>query len=371
MRLAVLAFLFAGALFAQPVTLPDPLTMLDGDKVTDAQTWTQKRRPELIHLFETYVYGRNMAGRPAAMTWETVAEDRHAMGGRAVTKTVKLYFAGKRDGPSMELALTLPIAAKPVAAFLIAGNARVKPAAVLDRGYGIIAGRVDQIQTDAPNGYAKSIRAFFAAAGQTEPGMEEWGAIGAWAWGLSRAMDYIETDKDIDAKRVMLHGFSRYAKIALWAGAQDARFAMTFAAEAGCGGATIVRRGSGETLAELVNGRFGYWFDKRLKDFADHVNSLPVDWHELIALYAPRPVYIATAAEDLAGDPAGSFLAALNAGAVYRLFGETGVGVDRMPSVDTPVGDFVGYHNRAGEYGQSQYDWEQCLKFADKHFRQP
>ncbi len=269
MRLAVLAFPFVAALCAQTVTLPDPLTMLDGGKVTDAQTWTQKRRPELIHLFETYVYGRNMAARPAAMTWETVAEDRHAMGGRAVTKTVKLYFAGKRDGPSMELAFTLPVAAKPVAAFLIVGNARVNPAVVLNRGYGIIAARVDQIQTDAPNGYAKSIRAFFAPAGQTEPGVEEWGAIGAWAWGLSRAMDYIGTDKDIDAKRVMLHGFSRYGKVAMWAGAQDARFAMTFAAEAGCGGAAIVRGGCGDTLAQLVNGRFGYWFDKRLKDYAD------------------------------------------------------------------------------------------------------
>jgi hypothetical protein len=231
-----------------------------------------------------------------------------------------------------------------------------------------VACRVDQIQTDAPNGYAGSIRGFYAPAGQTEPLAEEWGAIGAWAWGLSRAMDYIETDKDIDAKRVSLNGWSRYARIALWAGAQDRRFAMTFAADAGCGGAVIVRREYGETFAALTN-RFGYWFDKKLLDCAANVNSLPVDWHELIALYAPRPVYIAAEEEDQRGDPRGAFLAAKNADPVYKLLGDVGIGVADMPPVDAPVGDFIGYHNRSGEHGQNQYDWDQYLSFADRHFK--
>jgi len=224
----LLAVSLASALSAQydesrvpKYTLPDPLTLLNGKKVTDSQTWMQKRRPEVIQLFETYVYGRAMVGRPKEMTWEVVAEDRHGMGGKAVTKTVKLYFAGKKDGPSMELGFIFPNTGKPVPAFLVAGN-----------------------QADAPTGYAKSIRGYFAPAGQTEPGAGEWGAIGAWAWGLSRAMDYIETDKEIDAKKICLNGFSRYAKVAMWAGAQDQRFAMTFSGEAGCGGAVIVRRGS-------------------------------------------------------------------------------------------------------------------------------
>ena len=290
------------------------------------------------------------------------------MGGRAVTKTVKLYLAGKKDGPAMELVFTLPNTGKPVPAFLIAGNARVNPKPVLDRGYGIVACRVDQIQADAPNGYANSIRGYFAPPGQAEARAEEWGAIGAWAWALSRAMDYLETDPAIDAQKVCLNGFSRYGKVAMWAGAQDQRFAITFSGEAGCGGAVIVRRGYGETLAALTS-RFGYWFDKKLKDYAGDVNSLPVDWHELIALYAPRPVYLATAAEDYWGDPRGSFLAAKNADPVYRLFGEVGLGVDEMPPVDTPVGDFIGYHNRAGEHGQNQYDWDRYLNFADRRLK--
>ena len=308
------------------------------DKVADAQTWIQQRRPQLLRLIETNVYGRTTIGRPIEMTWEVVAQDRHAMGGLAVTKTVKLYFAGRKDGPSMELAFTLPNTAKPVPVFLTAGNARVNVKAVLDRGYGIIACRVDQIQTDAPNGYAKSIRAFFAPPGQIEPRADEWGAIAAWAWGLSRAMDYIETDNEIDAKRVFLNGFSRHAQVALWAGAQDQRFAITL----------VSAPGFDRSIAELANGRFGYWFDRQPKGDAA--------WHQIVALHAPRPVYLATAEADR-GDPQAALVAAKAAEPVYRLFGEAG------------LGDFIGYHQRAGERGQNQYDWQQFLNFADRHLK--
>jgi hypothetical protein len=388
MRLAIMALWLAHHLSAQPprlppdypagqydeskvprYTLPDPLILAGGKKVANVKTWVDERRPELIRLFETYVYGRAMVGRPKEMTWEIVAEDRHGMGGKAITKTVKLYFAGRKDGPAMELVFTLPHAAKPVPVFLIAGNARLNPRAVLDRGYGIIACRVDQIQADASNAYAQSIRGYFGPPGQTGPRAAEWGAIAAWAWALSRAMDYIETDKAIDAAKVCLNGFSRYAKVVMWAGAQDQRFAMTFSGGAGCGGAVIVRRQYGETIGALATGRFSYWFAANLKDFAANVDSLPVDWHELVALHAPRPVYIATAEEDYWGDPRGSFLAAANADPVYKLFGEVGLGADVMPPVNTPVGDFIGYHNRTGEHAQNQYDWDQYLSFADRHFK--
>ena len=164
-------------------TLPDPLTRRNGNQVTDSQSWMAERRPELLRLFERYVYGRAPLGRPKEMTWELVAEDRHAMGGKAVTKTIKLCLAGKQDGPSMELVVTLPQTGRPIPVFLIAGNERFNPATLLDRGYGIVACRIDQIQTDAPNGYRSSIRGYFARPGQTEPTAREWGAIGAWAVG--------------------------------------------------------------------------------------------------------------------------------------------------------------------------------------------
>ncbi len=347
-------------------SLPDLLVTLDGKKVKDANAWTEKRRPELLKLFETYVYGRTIVGRPKDMTWEVVAEDRQAMNGKAITKTVTLYFAGKKHGPSMDLSLTLPNIGKPAPIFLIAGAGRLNQQ-VFDRGYGIVGCRIDQVQADNANGYAKSIRAFFAPPGQEEPGSDEWGAIGAWAWAMSRAMDYLVTDRDVDAMKVGILGVSRFGKVVMWAGAQDERFAIVFSVESGCGGANIVRRQYGETV-KSITGFAPYWFDRNFKNYAGRVNDLPVDWHMLIALMAPRPVYIATAEEDYWGDPRGSFLAAKAAEPAYRLFDKAGLGVDEMPPVETPVGDTIGYHNRKGRHGFNEYDWQQFLNFADRHF---
>lgn len=348
-------------------TLPDSLVMQNGEKVTDAEMWMAKRRPEILKLFEMHVYGRTMAGRPTAMTSKVTAEDRHAENDKAITKTVMLYFTGNEEGPSMSLTIVLPQKENPVPIYMLAGFGRFNQD-VFDRGYGIVICHIKEIQADRPDGYADSIRAFFAPPGQTKAASDEWGAIGAWAWGLSRAMDYLETDKDIDAKKVCLNGFSRYGKVVMWAGARDERFAITFSGESGCGGAVLVRRGFGETV-KSINGYAPHWFCDTFKDYNDKVNELPVDWHELVALHALRPVYIATAEQDYWGDPHGSFLSAKHAGVVYELFGKVGLGVDQWPAVETPVGDFIGYHNRSGSHGQTAYDWQQYLNFSDRHFQ--
>ena len=349
-------------------TLPDPLVMLDGKKVTDPNAWRRERRPEILRLFETNVYGRTMAGRPKEMTWEVTSPATNATDGTVINKTVTIYFAGKKDGPKMDLHITVPAnAKKPVPVFMLAGGFGRPNPEIYKRGYGTVSVRIDQVQADRANQYTNSIRAFFAPPGQIEPGPDEWGAIGAWAWAMSRAMDYLETDPAIDAGKVCLNGVSRYGKAVMWAGAQDERFAIVFSGEAGCAGQTIVRRQFGETV-KSITGFAPYWFAGNFKNYADRVNDLPVDWHELIALMAPRPVYIATAEQDYWGDPRGSFLAARAAGPVYQLFGETGLGVDDWPPVETPVGDFIGYHNRKGTHGQNDYDWEQFLNFADRHF---
>jgi hypothetical protein len=152
----------------------------------------------------------------------------------------------------------------------------------------------------------------------------------------------------------------------MWAGAQDQRFAIIFSGESGCGGAVIVRRGFGETV-KIINNKFPYWFCGNFKNYGDRVNDLPVDWHMLVALMAPRPIYIATAEQDLWGDPRGCFLSGKYAEPVYQLFGEKGLGVDDMPPVETPVGDFIGFHMRKGGHGLTDYDWQQFLNFADRH----
>jgi alpha-N-arabinofuranosidase len=207
----------------------------------------------------------------------------------------------------------------------------------------------------------------FAPAGQAEPGPGEWGAIGAWAWAMSRAMDYLETDRDIDRTRVAIMGVSRYGKVVMWAGAQDERFAMVFSGESGLGGVVIARRGFGETV-RAINRYAPHWFSGAFKQYDDRVNDLPVDWHMLVALMAPRPVYISTAERDYWGDQRGSFLAGKAAEPVYRLFGKRGLVVDSMPAVEVPVGDFIGFHNRRGSHGLNAYDWERYLDFADRHF---
>ncbi len=351
--------------------LPDPLVLLNGEMVNDSITWKEKRRPEILKLFETYVYGRTMIGKPKDMTWEVISEDRKAMHDSAITKNVAIYFTARKDTAKMNVNITLPAnAGKRVPIFFVPGWVR-DPKVLLNRGYGVATFNPWQIEPDRKDSsYERGIRKIFAKPGQTEPGPDEWGAIGAWAWAMSRAMDYFESDPDIDAHKVCIMGVSRYGKVVMWAGVQDERFAIVFSGESGCGGAVIVRRGYGETV-KSVNGYAPHWFDGNFKTYGDRVNDLPVDWHMLVALMAPRPVYISTAEQDFWGDPRGSFLSGKFAEPAFNLFGKSGLGVDEMPGVETPVGDFIGYHNRKGGHGLNEYDWEQYLNFADRHIGTP
>ncbi len=349
-------------------SLPDLLVLSSGEKVTDAKTWMEKRRPEILSLFSEHVYGRTMVGRPKEMNWEVVSEDRKAMDDSAIAKKVSIYFTAKKEWPALCLSITLPNhtgKASPV--FLVPGWIR-DPQILLKRGYGSVTFNPWLIEPDRKgSAYMMGIRKFYDKPGQTQPDPEEWGSIGVWAWAMSRAMDYLETDRDIDGKKVCVAGVSRFGKVAMWAGAQDERFAIVFSCESGCGGAVIVRRGFGETI-RAINAYAPHWFDGRFKEYNERVNDLPVDWHMLVAAMAPRPVYISTAEQDYWGDQHGSFLSGKFAQPVYILFGEKGLGVDEEPSVETPVGDFIGYHKRKGVHGLTEYDWQQYLNFADRHF---
>jgi hypothetical protein len=236
---------------------------------------------------------------------------------------------------------------------------------IVNRGYALATVYYGDIEPDFPEGWRRGVRTAFSA---DQYGPDDWGAIGVWAWGLSRALDYLAEDDAVDATRVAVMGHSRLGKTALWAGAQDTRFAIAISNNSGAGGAAIARRRFGEAIHHSVS-MVPYWYRARYRDYAKNESTLPVDAHLLLALMAPRPVYVASATEDLWADPRGEFLAAKHAGPVFQLFGRRGVGVTAQPAPDRSIGDFVGYHVRSGKHAVMAFDWEQYLRFADRHLR--
>lgn len=396
--------------------LPDLLTTTSGVKVADAAAWRSTRRPEILKLFETHVFGRS-PNAPAAMSFRVTSIDRQALGGKATRKQVSILLSDRKDGgkdaPRLDLLIYIPNApngasARPAPAFLgfnyfgnqsittdpgvaiserwmrpspehgIADNRATEKSRgaqahrwpleqIIARGYAVVTLYYGDLDPDYDDGFKNGVQPLFNRPGQERPADDEWGAIGAWAWGLSRALDYLEKDDAIDAKRVAVMGHSRHGKAALWAGARDERFAMVISNDSGEGGAALARRNFGETIAR-INNDFPHWFCANFKKYNGAADRLPVDSHMLIALAAPRPVYVASAAEDLWADPRGEFLGAKHAEPAYRLFGLEGLGVADMPPIDRPVGHSIGYHIRTGKHDITAYDWQQFMAFADRHF---
>jgi hypothetical protein len=415
MRTAAVLLLLGGAALAQAPaanydeskvpahTLPALLTMNDGTPVGGAAGW-EKRRAEIKALLESQMFGR-APGRPDDLTFALDDLDKTALGGKAIRKQVSI----RARGLVFRLLLYVPASAtRPVPVFLGLGFApnqsvsadpgvalagtwvqnkdtkvierqpaqessrgsaasRWQVEAILDRGFGLATMYYGDIEPDIPGAMKLGIRGTYLKPGQEAPGPGEWGAIAAWAWGLSRAADYLQTDTHVDASRLAVVGHSRLGKTALWAGATDPRFAIVVSNDSGEGGAAISRRVFGETVADL-NTRFPHWFCGNYRQYNGREGDMPFDAHMLLALAAPRPIYVASADEDLWADPKGEFLAAVAASEVYEALGGKGVGTKTMPPANQPVGDVVRYHVRTGKHDITAYDWQQYLDFAERHF---
>ena len=239
-----------------------------------------------------------------------------------------------------------------------------KIAETLARGYGMAFIDYQEIEPDlsAGAGFRYGLHRHFPP-----PAPDGWGAIGAWAWGASRALDYLATDPNVDAQRVILFGHSRLGKTALWAGAQDPRFAAVIANCSGEMGAALARRDYGETVDDVAK-HFPYWMCGRFQSYAGHWTNLPVDAHGLISLIAPRPLFLNTGSEDRWGDPRGEFLAARAATPVYELFGRTGIREADFPPLDHALQHDLGFNCHAGKHDVLPSDWDHFLDFADAHF---
>lgn len=384
--------------------VPDALTTFEGKEINTISEWENNRRPELYHFFETNIYGK-VPGGLDDISFEVVEEDENALNGKAKRKQVKVTLYKNDKSLDFNILIYLPDNEGPSPIFLgynfygnhtvtdddnvivskawamdneefgITGHQLTEASRgvrthrwavekIIDSGFGLATIYNGEIDPDK-NDFSDGLHRLFYKEGQERPEPNEWGSIAAWAFGLGRAMDYFETDRDIDESRIIVFGHSRLAKAALWAGATDTRFAGVISNDSGCGGAALSKRKFGETVGR-INESFPYWFCDNFKAYGNNEEALPVDQHQLLALIAPRPLYVASAEEDEWADPKGEFLSSYYASPVYALYGKEGVTSNEMPNVNSPVQHTVAYHIRTGKHDVTDYDWEQYIKWADK-----
>lgn len=364
--------------------LPDVFTCLDGEKVTRAEQWTGKRREEVLELFRKHEYGRlpDMSDVTITMRVADVRCDHTTMRGAAIRKTIEITAERRGVHFSFPAVIFIPVSAnKPLPCFLTICNTGIQhgdparkflnafwPAeTIVSQGYATCIVHARDIAPDYDEGFTTGFHKLFPdLTGENRPG-DAWGTLGAWSWGASRLMDYFETDNQIDETKVAVVGHSRGGKTAMWAAAQDQRFAMAISSSAGNSGDALSRQSQGETIADITR-RFPFWFCKNYQQFADNESALPMDQHMLVSLIAPRLLYTTSKTFDAWADPKGQFESLVQATPVYRLLGTTGMPALEQPDPETPLLDGeIGYHFKTGFHNLDEYDWNMFLEFAKRH----
>jgi hypothetical protein len=375
--------------------LPDPLVLKNGKKVKNANTWWQKRRPEIVEDFEREIYGR-LPGNIPKVDWKIVTIKDTVIGNQAIKEKTLLGVVDNSAYPSVkveiELLLAIPAEVKqPVPVVLEFGfirspfgnTAPVTPLSLggageptwkeqlISRGWGYALIVPSSIQADNGAGLKEGIIGLVNKGRQRKP--DDWGALRAWAWGASRAIDYFETDKDVDAKKVAIEGLSRYGKAAIVAMAFEPRMSLGFIGSSGAGGAKILRRVFGEQVENLASSGEYHWFCGNFIKYAGPLkpDDIPVDAHELVALCAPRPVFISSGSPQVEGqwiDAKGMFLAGVHAGSVYRLLGKKDLGTTKFPSLGTPLIDGeIAFRQHAGGHSTGP-NWSTWIAWACRYW---
>ncbi len=368
--------------------LPPLLVTSQGKRITTPEGWRIQRRPQILSLFSNLIYGRVPdPASPIETSYETLRTDRNFMSGKATRRDVVIRFSNQRGSAEMLILVFAPNAASgPVPAILKHSFDDTKSAKfeadadregllkngwplgeLLDRGFGFVAVYQQDLVRHNEIEFRDGIHPLFYREGQSFPKANEWGTLSAVAWGASRSLDFLESDSAIDHQRVAVMGHSKMGKAALWTAAQDERFALAISPQSGYAGAALWRRRFGETLEKMVT-RFPYWLSRNAWKFVNQEDDLPVDQHTLLALTAPRPVYVHSATGDTWADARGEYLSAYHASEVYRLLGKRGLQSSYSPPVGSAIIESeVGYHIRDGGHSIEPYDWERFLEFAEYH----
>lgn len=359
-------------------TLPDPLVAADGTKIETKEQWHSKRRPELMEVFREQVYGR----RPETeyvVRFEQTAAIEQAFDGAATGRSMKVIVTIGDRTYSYPFVVFVPtnVSGKVPAVvlinnrnFIMLDQAANEPdpfwpvETLIKRGYATASFHTSDVDPDKADGYEQGVRAFFAEGAPLED--NAWRSLSAWGWGASRVLDYLETLEAVDSSRVAVVGHSRGGKTALWAASEDPRFAVAYSNNSGCGGAALSRRAYGETVGRITSS-FPHWFSPNFAQYAGREDELPIDQHELIALIAPRGVYVTSADEDLWADPRGEYASLVAAAPVFKLLGKDAIAEPQMPALNEQrVQGPTGYHIRPGGHGLTQPDWEFFLDYADR-----